>query len=366
MNVPKGERGINYKAVQNWTRKVDLFSYDYVVVPINEAAHWYVAVICNLQGLLPSHQKEPESSPPEDGSGEAGSRVIAVRDTPQPEETTGQDQSSLSDKAEANRKSFASMNLSDEPVSVGEEEKAATAVNGELSEDDDKPLISFVRTTRNAMHRANSGDQGSSMKMQGQQQRGKKKKGASDWVDPSRPTIITFDSLDLSRQPTIKTLKQYLYEEAKSKRDIEIDTSLIRGIKARGIPLQRNYTDCGLYLLAYVEKFVQNPDCLIGKLLQRETATSVRWPVLQSDLLRRRLRTFLDDLYDEQQRVGHGERGDDRDTLADRKQICFLLGPKETDDDQEGDDCSGKKRSNVRKIDDDNDDAVDVQENGGK
>ena len=32
----KGQRGINYNAVQRWTAKEDIFNYDYVVVPINE------------------------------------------------------------------------------------------------------------------------------------------------------------------------------------------------------------------------------------------------------------------------------------------------------------------------------------------
>lgn len=35
----------NYEVVQRRTRKVDLFSKDYIVVPICEAQHWYVAII---------------------------------------------------------------------------------------------------------------------------------------------------------------------------------------------------------------------------------------------------------------------------------------------------------------------------------
>ena len=32
----KGRRGINYEAVEKWTSKIDIFQYDFVVVPINE------------------------------------------------------------------------------------------------------------------------------------------------------------------------------------------------------------------------------------------------------------------------------------------------------------------------------------------
>ncbi|CAK5074923.1 unnamed protein product [Meloidogyne enterolobii] len=37
----------NFQAVKNWTKKVDIFSKDYVVVPINEEIHWYLAIIVN-------------------------------------------------------------------------------------------------------------------------------------------------------------------------------------------------------------------------------------------------------------------------------------------------------------------------------
>ncbi|KAL7072802.1 hypothetical protein ACQ4LE_008132 [Meloidogyne hapla] len=37
----------NFQTVKNWTKKVDIFSKDYVVVPINEEIHWYLAIIVN-------------------------------------------------------------------------------------------------------------------------------------------------------------------------------------------------------------------------------------------------------------------------------------------------------------------------------
>ncbi len=43
----KGTKGFNFAAVEKWTSKVDIFNYKFLVVPINEDIHWYVAVICN-------------------------------------------------------------------------------------------------------------------------------------------------------------------------------------------------------------------------------------------------------------------------------------------------------------------------------
>lgn len=53
----KGRGGlINYEGVKSWTSKVDIFSYDYIVVPVNEEAHWYLAVVCNPRVLIEGSQ----------------------------------------------------------------------------------------------------------------------------------------------------------------------------------------------------------------------------------------------------------------------------------------------------------------------
>ena len=35
-----------YERVRRWTKKVNIFEKDFVIVPINEHSHWFVAVIC--------------------------------------------------------------------------------------------------------------------------------------------------------------------------------------------------------------------------------------------------------------------------------------------------------------------------------
>ncbi|KAG8720232.1 hypothetical protein FRC08_000797 [Ceratobasidium sp. 394] len=42
--------GCNHESVKKWTRGVDLFKKKYIIVPINERFHWYLAIIC-----FPSH-----------------------------------------------------------------------------------------------------------------------------------------------------------------------------------------------------------------------------------------------------------------------------------------------------------------------
>jgi len=35
-----------YERVKRWTKKINIFEKDFIVVPINEHSHWFVAVIC--------------------------------------------------------------------------------------------------------------------------------------------------------------------------------------------------------------------------------------------------------------------------------------------------------------------------------
>ncbi len=48
-NSGKSQALIRYERVKNWNKNVNLFVKDFVVVPINENHHWYVAVICSLE-----------------------------------------------------------------------------------------------------------------------------------------------------------------------------------------------------------------------------------------------------------------------------------------------------------------------------
>lgn len=38
--------------VKNWTKNVNLFEKDFIIIPINEHCHWFLAIICfpNLNG----------------------------------------------------------------------------------------------------------------------------------------------------------------------------------------------------------------------------------------------------------------------------------------------------------------------------
>lgn len=319
-NTSRGQRGINYEGVQKWTRNVNLFGYDYIVVPINESAHWYVAIICNLPSLLDAGETSKQSKTPEGSASRTGSEVREIPESP------GPSQGSRPEKEEMTRESLATMRLSENDAAATDPKERPAA--DEWPEHEENPTSSPARfSAADKADDVKKGSQDTSGRGTASQKRKKKKKKPGpppSKHDARQPIIITFDSLGMSRAPTINALKAYLCEEAKSKRGVEIDRNMVKGMKAPQIPLQSNFSDCGLYLLAYLEKFIQNPDDFAAKLLRKEMNAETDWPPLRSGNLRRRLRNFLDELYDEQEQISEEKAG--QVTMADRQPVSFLLG----------------------------------------
>jgi hypothetical protein len=54
VNLSPAEK--RYERVRRWTKKVNIFDKDFVIVPINEHSHWFVAVIC-YPGLVLKEEK---------------------------------------------------------------------------------------------------------------------------------------------------------------------------------------------------------------------------------------------------------------------------------------------------------------------
>ncbi|KAF8936742.1 hypothetical protein BGZ58_003786 [Dissophora ornata] len=77
--VSKPAKGLanSYDAIKSWTSKVDLFSMKYIIVPIHENLHWYLAIITNPGLLL----KRSESSPPTASSCMSEPESVAPRET---------------------------------------------------------------------------------------------------------------------------------------------------------------------------------------------------------------------------------------------------------------------------------------------
>jgi sentrin-specific protease 7 len=85
-------------------------------------------------------------------------------------------------------------------------------------------------------------------------------------VPVSEPGIIIFDSLGLNHPNVFKSLREYLVDEAREKRWIDLDPESLDGVRAK-VPIQSNDADCGVYLLHYVERFLRDPGSYLPDIL---------------------------------------------------------------------------------------------------
>ena len=307
----KGQKGINYEGVQRWTRGVNLFAYDYVVVPINELAHWYVAIICNLPALDRSVGSSDQPLSPEAATNDQlaqGFRDSVVEeDVLEPREKQArQSFAELSLESKPHKRQLSDDSLIGEPNLMAEEVAAAVEEDhGMLDVPDITNNEADVTTSTNIEGEAHAINDPDGAPRPGILTKKQKRKSILPSItkrDPSDPTVITFDSFGHPHSHVIKVLKQYLYEEGKAKRNIEFNVSNVRGITAKNIPQQRNFSDCGLYMLGYVEKFLEDhPRDFIAKIIKREYDDRTDWPRMVPSNMRRSLREQLQSLHEEDQ-----------------------------------------------------------------
>lgn len=230
----KGE--INYDGVKNWTAKIDLLAFNYIIVPINENAHWYLAIICNANGLL--LKEEPESEP----------EVAA------PGGERGQEGGGAQSMADA---SLTRIAADVSHISIDDEVVDSTA---NPPKEDGNP--SDAKTSKPV-----------------------KKGTASRKYDPKAPKVITLDSLGGPHSSVVTALKIYLCKEIKHKKGLEVKIPGAFGTHARDIPCQPNFTDCGVYLLGYMQELMKDPDRFTRRILQSEKRDwDVNAPELRSEI----------------------------------------------------------------------------------
>ena len=334
----KETKEINYEAVRKWTRTVDIFTYDYVVVPINEQAHWYLAIICNLpaldRSLALSDDETPNdvggqpvlsSSPTSHGSGISATidfEPLSTHREGSAEEGTTESFAELSlDNSEERSHQICALN--EVPTSA---RKASGNVH-ESKADDAEMLDIGERSVSNVQVHTESADHitcgedahdlikdvDHKPSVSATTKKPKRKSHPPiTHIDPKRPLILTLDSLGSPHGIAIKVLKDYLREEGRSKRGgMQDNFGLIKGINAKCIPHQNNFSDCGLYMLGYVEKFLlDNPPDFIAKIIKREYE-SKDWSSLVPSDMRTAFREQLQELHrhqDDEHRVTKAQK----------------------------------------------------------
>ncbi|RDW84641.1 hypothetical protein BP6252_02231 [Coleophoma cylindrospora] len=254
-----GQRGINYEAVQRWTAKVDLFSYDYIIVPVNESTHWYVVIICNASKLLaPSPTVDADASNAAIHLEVNNHEAVAVGTEGTAKSALDREDQIAQDTTNTEAKPVVSRQTDIEMV--------------EPPREDDVDLVSTTSKQPNAIHGHNSESKQTPTKKSK-----RKSTGAPRKFNPDEPKIIALDSLACPRSPTCINLKDYLVAEIKNKKGVDVSPPVKMGMTAKCLPQQTNFYDCGVFLLDYIEKFLHEPDAFIRKVILGERDPDIQW-----------------------------------------------------------------------------------------
>ncbi|XP_061668319.1 sentrin-specific protease 6 [Syngnathoides biaculeatus] len=237
-NLPIPKR--KHNRVKTWTRHVDLFDKDFIFVPINESAHWYLAVIC-FPGGDPSSDELPDHCRPL--SPDTDVLDAPPRDSASPGDTPPRDP--LSEQHTPTRDSTARGRPQIHYPS--ELHRISTC----YADDDDNTLTSDEQSS----NQDDCSDDGASDSGSDASSRGCK---------PDRrkqSCILIMDSLrGPARSTVVKTLREYLEVEWEVRKGSQrmFGKNLMKGSSPR-VPQQDNFSDCGIYVLQYVESFFENP-----------------------------------------------------------------------------------------------------------
>ncbi|KAI4868298.1 cysteine proteinase [Hypoxylon rubiginosum] len=321
LKSPKAGGGINYDSVKAWTSKVDLFKKDFIIVPINEFTHWWVAIIYNAPKLLPSpSEKEvPDSQTAdtviiEEDPVDSGKVSRASSQSRRPDEPTGVE--ALAEAHNDVTTHLSRMSIGSPDLSNSETKQ--TIATDQESHEAEVQLIGKEQDVEEIVDKGDSRAdleqiQPSSCNL-ADKRAGKRPSGGPRKFNPNQPRIITLDSLALNHSPACRILKQYLVAELKDKKNLEITIGAL-GMTAKGVPEQTNYCDCGLYLLGYIEEFLKDPDRFVRSLLQREP---IAWNLNPSDL-RNEIRDLIFKLQKEQQGREDDHKQQKRKTALSKK-----------------------------------------------
>ncbi|XP_060664441.1 uncharacterized protein LOC132797032 [Drosophila nasuta] len=207
--------------VQKWTKLVDIFDKDFIIVPINEQSHWFLAIICFpcLKGPVTYDTNQPVE--PQQLKRHRGKKVPIGNTT-------------ITSLAKRDSVTLPTMPIDICHIADDESER-------DEAEGDESDMASEDSESSNSPKRVTN----------------------DDVPAVKQPLILIFDSLaGASRSRVVATLRDYLTCEYKVKKP-DAQKHIFNKDNMPGhcvkVPQQNNFTDCGLYLLQYVQQFFKEP-----------------------------------------------------------------------------------------------------------
>ncbi|TGZ79518.1 cysteine proteinase [Ascodesmis nigricans] len=248
----KGDEETRLKAVLKWTNKIDIFSKDYIIIPINESSHWYLALVCNLCHLK-RRLKSKDAQVAEDTAAESDATIA---NETAPSRAKSEPTSSDNDTTALDSQ-LQVVSLSDDEPEWPEEETAPS--NPELEEKN-----RTFRLTQNGLI----------------EKPADKKKRERVYDPPDTPCIIILDSMGsggtVRHGGALKHIRTWLTAEASQKRCLQLSKDHIKNIYGKA-PNQTNWYDCGLFVLHYVERFIDETESFVTGFLKGRTVDQTLW-----------------------------------------------------------------------------------------
>ncbi|XP_058066162.1 uncharacterized protein LOC131215783 [Anopheles bellator] len=209
--------------VASWTKRENIFDRDFIVIPINEQSHWFLAIICfpGLEGPISMTSNVPTP---------VRKAKSGVKSTPKATKPPGNVSLQIGSTTitPVSKRDLESINLGEDDDC--DERDEAEGDESELASETEETEDEEPTDARTAV---------------------------------KQPCILIFDSLTgASRSRVVATLRDYLTCEYRVKMPGK-PPKLFNKLNMPGhcvkVPQQNNYTDCGLYLLQYVEHFFLHP-----------------------------------------------------------------------------------------------------------
>ena len=274
-----------HSQVKKWTRNVDIFNKDFILIPINEHSHWYLVVICfprlaacieepsgkkdnQFEGKVTAEDKMDTSAVFDNSSSESNVMLEEPMDTDSADIQAEEGNAITGNMEGTENKYFGGMNTYAENTrpnlkipkniinNIAEKVTKSTSENitKEITEKDTKSIPENM--TKNTTKVTKDNPEKVTKNTSAQKAESKPK--------GPYPCILIFDSLVTGGHVRVFiNLRQYLTVEWEAKRGKTEGRKEFTKVNMKGsfpkVPMQTNDCDCGVYVLQYAESFFESP-----------------------------------------------------------------------------------------------------------
>ena len=248
-----------HSQVKKWTRGIDIFERDYIIIPVNEHSHWFLVIICFAS------KTEVDDSVDSSGSAECTNSdgIEEVRAEPmkcegakegEKIEVTGNEVKSdvTGDKSE-NGDYDMKMDIDNENDDLNPDQGVENVLKREES-----------KIVKNIEYEEQNETGNITCKTSFETDKSPVSENKAKSAVHEQPCILLFDSLiSGGRSRVFSNLRHYLTLEWREKRKGLGPGKVFTKNNLKGsfpkIPLQSNDCDCGVYVLQFAESFFQHP-----------------------------------------------------------------------------------------------------------